>query len=262
VALLLLLLLLAGGLLLLLSHPTKERDSGKKRPAAAAVPQGLPPAKGRAQLVVLRIEAEDELPFVSMSRNLPALADGISLVEEDGATYLLLTEEVAQAIETGKGDASLESDVKSLAEVRFVVLQKVHFTGRGRNGISRRVQFATNLPPAPSSAVPQRLELGLSENASPADSVLPLPKDLEWSIQQGALLVGGQRLAPGAQADLPLVKIKIPVRETLHKPIPQGSEPEDPFATAQKDYGPIAFRTRAHVRFWGEVTLRVTGKDR
>ena len=210
----------------------------------------------------LRIEAEDELPFVSMSRDLPVLADGISLVEEDGATYLLLTGEVVQAIRTGKGDASLESEVKSLAEVRFVVLQEVHFTGRGRNGVTRRVQFAASLPPASVSAVPQRLELGWGENASPADSVLPLPKDLLWSMDKGALLVGGQRLAPGSQADLSPAEVEIPVRETLHKPIPRNSAPEDPFATAQKDYGPIAFRTRTHVRFLGEVTIRAKGRGR
>ena len=257
-------LLLAGLLvsvaLLVLFLGRGKSPPGEPEPGGPSSPaEDLPPARGATFALRIRIEAEDELPLVIRRRDRPRLADGVALVEEeDQPAYLLLSAEVVRALESGKGDESVRIGVGRVEDLGVVVVIETRYRGRGRHGVRRRVELARDLPPFPGGAVPERaIRLTPDGGEEILDNILPLRSLTAWKIEEGRLRAGEHRLARGEEAELPAAEARIRLREVRHKLIPQGVEPEDPFATEELDHGEVLFRCRVQVRFLGEVPVRV-----
>jgi len=213
-------------------------------------------------VVEVSIEAGDSLP---MSINVDygeELADELT-IDPDATGELIMGKELIRAIKEGIGDDSVQlpGGAAEPAEIGAVIVERIHYTGEGRDGVVRRIRLSSGLGDAPQHVTPKEAVIGLDQSTAELYDVLPWPKDVSWRIADDEKLEVSSgktklKLAAGESGELASVTAEIPVRieevdDTAD--IPDGDDIELP--TVRRDLGKVKFTSKITVRYLGRLKI-------
>lgn len=218
--------------------------------------------KGLPVVIEVSVQVGDELPIAITVDHGLMLADEV-IVEPGEGGNLLVGPELAAAIRKGVGDLSVEmpEGVDKLEDIGAVIIERISYTGMGRDGVVRKIRLVASLPDPPGRKTPEKVEIGIDDSNASLYDVIPWPAELSWSLIEGDKLkvVSGEtvlELGVGKSGDLPPLAAEIPViieEVDDEANIPDGDDVKLP--TVKRDLGKVKFNSAISVRYLGRLKL-------
>ena len=188
---------------------------------------------------------------------------GDMAMDPDAPDQLFLGPELIAAIEKGLGDHSVELSrgVTGPEDIGAVIIERITYTGQGRDGVLKRIRLSADLPGPPRRKTPEKAAIGVDDSTSSLYDVLPWPEGISWTLTGDDKLkvTSGKtvlELAAGESGALGEITAEIPVSieevdDTAE--IPDGDDVKLP--TVKRDLGKVRFTTAISVRYLGRLKI-------
>jgi len=213
-------------------------------------------------VIVVSIEADDSLPLAINVDYGKMLADEL-MIDPDSAGELVLGEQLIRAVKEGLGDASIQlpDGAAELSQIGAVIVERIHYTGVGRDGVVRRIRLTGRLGDPPQYKTPTEAVVGVDDSTAVLYDVLPWPEDVSWRIVADEKLevTSGEtklQLTRDQSGELASVTAEIPVRveevdDTAE--IADGDDVQPP--VVKRDLGKVRFTSKISVRYLGRLKI-------
>jgi hypothetical protein len=218
--------------------------------------------KGQPVVIELSILAGDELTMsINVDRG-PALSEEM-IMDPDAAGKLFLGPELIAAIKKGLGDRSVQlpEGLTELEDIGAVIIERITYTGQGRDGAIKRIRLTADVPDPPRRKTPDKVAIGIDDSNASLYDALPWPEGISWALigDDKLKVTSGKtvlELAVGESGELGEVTAEIPVSveevdDTAD--IPDGDDVKLP--TVKRDLGKVKFTTAISVRYLGRLKI-------